>query len=222
MEVLNATLKKFKRKKTLLVLTDEELASLPKAFLSRYAYYSISDVWARLDDKIKKDPNIAEYEICSNHPTLDKEPITKDECTHCQKHAPESSESGDSDDDDDDSDDDFYDEGEDPINIAISKYADRRSLFSLTTKELHSLPKNFLLYYVDRNSLINVWYRLSDSMKLEPEIRSFETCRDHHNRLGWTWHVDGPGPTKGNCQGCKEKLTPDEYYEKYWIPMHGC
>ena len=82
---------------------------------------------------------------------------------------------------------------------SIHRFYETGSLHALSTAHLACLPKSFLLCYCAQH-IEEVWSRLPEKFKNDPEIADCRRCFKHYN-TGVT-EFDGPAPLVKNCQSC--------------------
>jgi len=82
---------------------------------------------------------------------------------------------------------------------SIRRFYEMGSLHALSTADLACLPKAFLVCYCAQH-IEEVWPRLPEKFKNDPEIADCRRCFKHYN-TGVT-EYDGPAPLVKNCQRC--------------------
>ena len=87
--------------------------------------------------------------------------------------------------------------------------SDTSDIHDLTFEQLQYISKNILLR--EFPSYINeLWDKLPESIKVDPEVRQYRRCLEHYNRPWQRTHIDGPAPLVKDCIECRhEKLVAD-------------
>lgn len=80
----------------------------------------------------------------------------------------------------------------------------KRNILEFTAEQLQFVPKIILLRdfgdYVEQ-----LWDRLPEHVKLDPEVQRYRACLEHYNRPWQRTHIDGPPPLIRNCTECSKK-----------------
>lgn len=83
---------------------------------------------------------------------------------------------------------------------------DKRDILDLPAEHLAFVPKIVLLRdfgdYVEQ-----LWDKLPEHLKIDPEVRSYRACLQHYNRPWQRTHIDGPPPRVRDCSRCRARTN---------------
>lgn len=79
---------------------------------------------------------------------------------------------------------------------------DKRDILEWSPEQLRFIPKVVLLRDFG-NYVEQLWDKLPDHLKIDPEVRSYRACMEHYNRPDQRTHIDGPPPLIRNCAVCR-------------------
>jgi len=74
-------------------------------------------------------------------------------------------------------------------------------ILDLTAEQLRFIPKIVLLRNFGR-FVEQLWERLPEHIKTDPEVRRYRLCREHYNRPWQRTHIDGLPPQIKDCDEC--------------------
>jgi hypothetical protein len=81
---------------------------------------------------------------------------------------------------------------------------DTSNIRNLTSEQLQYIPKIVLLR--EFSKYINeLWDRLPEYIKVDPEVRQYRRCLEHYNRPWQRTHIDGPAPLVKDCIECRHR-----------------
>lgn len=80
---------------------------------------------------------------------------------------------------------------------------DVHDIRDLTSEQLKYIPKTVLLRNNFCKHIDDLWDRLPEHIKADPEIQQYRRCLKHYNCLWQRTHIDGPAPLIRNCSVCQ-------------------
>lgn len=75
---------------------------------------------------------------------------------------------------------------------------------NLTSEQLEYIPKIILLREFHKH-IDDLWDRLPEHIRADPEIRQYPRCLEHYNRPWQRTHIDGPTPLIRDCGECRRR-----------------
>ncbi|XP_067208793.1 uncharacterized protein [Linepithema humile] len=93
------------------------------------------------------------------------------------------------------------------VTVSVEMFiviSDERDFLSLSAEALEFVPKVLLVSKFAR-FVDQVWEKLPEHIRADPEVRGYRRCKEHHNQPWQRDYIDGPAPYVKDCTLCKLK-----------------